>query len=101
MSNGFCNISVKKTKYKSGNKKSLYNLWVHIMRKHKQDYQLADKEKQKDNDILIGDENTPYTKLLNDFLKVNDLKVRNRETVQAYQVVFSIPKSCFGNQKID
>ena len=46
MSNGFCNISVKKTKYKSGNKKSLYNLWVHIMRKHKQDYQLADKEKQ-------------------------------------------------------
>ena len=100
MSNGFCNISVKKTKYKSGNKKSLYNLWVHIMRKHKQDYQLADKEKQKDNDILIGDENTPYTKLLNDFLKVNDLKVRNRETVQAYQVVFSIPKSCFGNQKL-
>ena len=100
MNNGFCNISVKKTKYKKGNRKSLYNLWVHIMRNHKTDYQFSDKERVKDNEILIGDKDTPYTELLNSFLKTHNLKTRNSRTVQAYQVVFSIPKECFGKPEL-
>lgn len=100
MDNGFCNISIKEKKYKKGTETSLRNLGVHLLRGHKGEYNLADKSKQIDNEILIGSQQDNLNQTLNSFLKKNSLTPRSIDTVKAYQVVFSIPKNCFENRDL-
>lgn len=100
MDNGFCNVSIKRTKFKKGNRKSLTNLGVHLLRTHKVEYNLADTKRRNDNEVLISMEDKTLAKSLNMFLKKNNLQTRNSTTVEAYQVVFSIPKEIFGNKKL-
>lgn len=88
----FANVSVKKTKIKSGNHNYATNLGKHLLRDTKEYYPLADQNQNFQNEVLINMEGPTLAKSLNMFLKKHNLKTRNSTTVQAYQLVFSIPK---------
>lgn len=100
MGDMYCNISIKKVKYKKTNRKSLSNLGVHLLRTHKEEYNLADKKRRGDNEVLVKMECETLSKSLDKFLDDRSIKTRNSTTVQAYQIVFSIPKESFGNPKL-
>jgi len=88
----FCNVSVKTKKYTNKDGRSLSNLGIHLLREHKEEYNLADGTHKKNNEILINMNSKTLKQSLDKFIDDNDLKIRNSRTVLAYQVVFSIPK---------
>ena len=100
MEKKYGNISVKTKKFTKGTHRSLTSLGVHLLREHKENYKLADEKRVKENDVLISMEGKTLAQSLNSFLEKNELATRNSETIQAYQIVFSIPKEIFGNKNL-
>lgn len=94
----FANVSVKKTKIKKGNHNYATNLGKHLLRDTQEYYQLADPEQNYQNKVLINMEGPTLAKSLNMFLKKHKIETRNSTTVQAYQLVFSIPKELKNNK---
>ena len=94
----FANVSVKKKKVKRGNHNYATNLGKHLLRDTQEYYQLADPTQNFKNKVLINMEGKTLAQSLNMFLKKHKIETRNSETVQAYQLVFSIPKE-FKNDK--
>ena len=99
MSKGYFNVSVKKRKFKSTNMKSLSNMGVHLLRLHKKEYLLADQTRKLENELLIGDPTKTLATALKHFLKAHEITPRNRDTVQAYELVFSIPSKYLKDEK--
>lgn len=89
----YANVSVKKKKVTSGTHNYATNLGKHLLRDTVEYYPLADQNSKNKNQVLINMECDTLAKSLNKFLKKHDLKTRNSTTVQAYQLVFSIPKT--------
>lgn len=100
MKKQFCNISVKKKKYTKKNHSTLTNLGKHLWRTAANIYKFSDEKRRCDNEILLGEPDGSLTNMLNKFLKKYNLETRNTTTVQAYQIVFSIPKSYFGKPEL-
>jgi hypothetical protein len=94
----FANVSVKKTKIKKGNHNYATNLGKHLLRDTQEYYQLADPKQNNKNRVLINMEGPTLAKSLNMFLKKHKIETRNSTTVQAYQLVFSIPKELKNNK---
>lgn len=94
----FANVSVKKTKIKKGNHNYATNLGKHLLRDTQEYYQLADQKQNYQNKVLINMEGETLAKSLNMFLKKHKIETRNSTTVQAYQLVFSIPKALKNNK---
>lgn len=93
MSKMFINVAIKKKKIKKGSHKFCTSLGNHLLRKEQDKSRNVDRTKSHENKILIDTTNgETLTKTLNKFLKDNDLQTRNVDTVQAFQVVFSIDK---------
>jgi len=93
----YANVSVKDKKIKSGNHNYATNLGKHLLRDTQEYYQLADPNQNSANRVLIDMEEKTLAKTLNKFLKKHNLKTRNSTTVQAYQLIFSIPKELKNN----
>lgn len=93
----YANVSVKDKKIKSGNHNYATNLGKHLLRDTQEYYKLADPNQNSANRVLINMEEKTLAKTLNKFLKKHNLKTRNSTTVQAYQLVFSIPKELKNN----
>lgn len=100
MSNGFCNIAIKSAKYTKEKHEGLTSTGKHLLRLTAEDYGLADPSKTKENKVLIKMDGKTLAQSLNKFLKKHNLETRNTQTVQAYQVVFSIPSTHKDNQKL-
>lgn len=93
MSKMYINVSIKEKKIKKGSHKFCTSLGNHLLRKEQDKARNVDRSKSHENKVLIDTTNgETLTKTLNKFLSDNDLKTRNVETVQAFQVVFSIDK---------
>ena len=88
----FANVSVKKRKIKKDNHRSATSLGKHLLRDTKEYYQFGDPNQFHKNKVLINMEGPTLAKSLNMFLKKHKIETRNSTTVQAYQLVFSIPK---------
>lgn len=88
----YANVSLKKKKITSGTHNYATNVGKHLLRDTVEYYKLANPNLKNQNQVLINMECETLAKSLNKFLKRHNLKTRNSTTVQAYQLVFSIPK---------
>ena len=100
MGKKYCNVSIPKKKFRKGDRSHFTNVGKHLLRQQQVAYNLANPAMGKDNEVLINMECETLSKSLNKFLKDNKIQTRNSQTVQAYQLVFSIPKECFGNKEL-
>ena len=100
MDKKYGNVALKKKKYNKTSRRSLTNLWKHLLRKHKLEQSTIDEKRKDLNEVLIGDETKSLNEIREEFFEKHNLKSRNRETVEAYQLVFSIPSEFINDKKM-
>lgn len=98
MDKKYGNVALKKKKYTKTSRRSLTNLWKHLLRKHQLEQSTIDKNRSDLNEVLIGDTTKSLNEIREEFFEKHNLKSRNRETIECYQLVFSIPSE-FINDK--
>lgn len=99
MDKKFGNVALKQKKYTKTSRKSLTNLGKHLLRKHKLDPQTIDKNRSDLNEVLIGDTSKTLNEIREEFFQKHNLKSRNRDTIECYQLVFSIPSEFINDKK--
>ncbi len=100
MDKKYGNVALKKKKYNKTSRRSLTNLWKHLLRKHQLEQSTIDKDRKDLNEVLIGDITKTGNEIREEFFEKHNLKSRNRETIEAYQLVFSIPSEFINNKNM-
>lgn len=100
MDNGYCNLSLKEKKFNSAQSNSLNNLGKHLLRMEKEKDNLIDNSKSHTNEVLIKMSEDTLNKSLKTFLSTNAIQVQRKDSVVAYQMIFSCDKKTFDNPEL-